>query len=100
MSRTRYHPLAVRELAKAAKRCDRDRPGSGAGLLDEVNVTAGRIAEAPREGSPYLYGTRRFVLQRFPFSAVYLMLVQGYIVAIAHHKRKPGYWRRRLRDIH
>jgi toxin ParE1/3/4 len=61
--------------------------------------TADRIAMGPQQGSPYLYGTRRFVLQRFPFSTVYVSLAQGYIIAIAHHRRKPGYWRRRLKDI-
>lgn len=39
---------------------------------------------------------RRFILQRFPFSIVYLDdpdLVT--IIAVAHSKRKPGYWKSR-----
>jgi hypothetical protein len=40
---------------------------------------------------------RSFVLQRFPFSVVYLddpdLVI---IVAVAHGKRKPGYWKDRL----
>jgi toxin ParE1/3/4 len=55
------------------------------------------IAEAPQRWPKYLYGTRRLVLQRFPFSVVYLddpELVT--IVAPAHSKRKPGYWKDRL----
>jgi hypothetical protein len=94
------HAAARTELLEAADRYDRDTLGTGLRLKEEVREIGVRIATAPQQGSPYLHGTRRFVLQRFPFSTVYLMLVQGYIVAIAHHKRKPGYWRRRLRDIH
>lgn len=33
-------------------------------------------------------------------AAVYLTLdAEGYIVAVAHHRRKPGYWGRRLKDV-
>jgi hypothetical protein len=56
--------------------------------------------EAPEQGSPYLYGTRRFILLRFPYSTVYLSLEVGHIVAVAHQSRRPGYWRKRLRSIH
>jgi len=37
------------------------------------------------------------VLHRFPFSIVYLDDPEVLtIVAVAHAKRKPGYWRRRI----
>lgn len=56
--------------------------------------------DAPEQGSPYLHGTCRFVLLRFHYSTVYVNLEAGHIVAVAHHKRKPGYWHKRLRSIH
>jgi toxin ParE1/3/4 len=44
-----------------------------------------------------LNGTRRFVLRRFPFSIIYLDDPEvRSIVAVAHSKRKPGYWKVRL----
>lgn len=99
MIRVRFHRLALRELFAAARKCDRERPGRGARLLDEVDGTILRIARAPHQGSPYLFGTRRFVLQRFPYSTVYITMSDlGHVLAVAHHRRKPGYWRRRLRD--
>jgi len=55
------------------------------------------ISQAPKRWPKYLHGTRRFVLRRFPFSIVYLDdpdVVS--IVAVAHGKRKPGYWKARL----
>lgn len=96
----RVHPLAWGELDAAARWSERERPGSGRLLKDEVHGTFLRIGRAPLQGSPYLLGTRRFVLKRFPYSTVYLELDQdGHVIAVAHHRRRPGYWRRRLKDV-
>lgn len=62
-----------------------------------VKSAVNRAAALPDIGSPYVFGTRRIFPKRFHFSVVYL--VQGdevYIVAIAPHSRKPGYWRSRI----
>lgn len=98
--RVRFHPAARREYAAAIRYANREWPGRGKRLQDEVERTAGRIAETPEQGSPYLYGTRRFILRRFPYSTVYITLERGFIVALAHHSRRPGYWRKRLQSIH
>jgi hypothetical protein len=38
-------------------------------------------------------------MRRFPFSIVYYTVDDIVrVVAVAHGKRRPGYWRRRLRD--
>jgi hypothetical protein len=55
------------------------------------------VAQQPRRWPEYLFGTRRFVMQRFPFSVVYLDDPDSVIiVAVAPGKRKPGYWRDRV----
>jgi hypothetical protein len=42
-------------------------------------------------------GTRRLVLRRFPFAIVYRLAGEFVLVlAIAHMRRRPGYWRGRL----
>ena len=39
------------------------------------------------------HGTRKFVLQRFPFNIFYRTRENEIvIVAVAHQKRRPGYW--------
>ncbi len=94
------HAAARRELLRAAAWYGRRTPGTGKRLKEEVRHIGTRIASAPQEGSPHIYGTRRFFLQRFPYSTVYLTLnSEGYIVAVAHHARNPEYWRKRLDDI-
>jgi hypothetical protein len=68
-------------------------PASLAAIYDAFE----RLSDAPKRWPRYLFGTRRFVLHRFPFSIIYLdgpSVVN--FVAFAHSKRKPGYWKRRV----
>jgi toxin ParE1/3/4 len=42
------------------------------------------------------HGTRRILLRRFPYEVVYKIYSEVVLlVAVAHCKRKPGYWRPR-----
>jgi plasmid stabilization system protein ParE len=39
------------------------------------------------------HGTRRLVLQRFPYNVFYRVGAEAIvIVAVAHQKRRPAYW--------
>ncbi len=75
--------------------------GLGADLTDEVDHALDAIAERPmtwpaRPGIAEALGIRRFLMARFPFAVAYV--VEGdevVILAIAHLRRRPGYWLRR-----
>ncbi len=55
------------------------------------------IRQRPQLYPTYLHGTQRRILDRFPFSIVYRELLnQIQIIAIAHAKRRPGYWKSRI----
>lgn len=55
--------------------------------IDQVGVTP--LARATDEA-----GNRRRVLHRFPYSVVYEVTGSTVtILAVTHHRRKPGYWR-------
>lgn len=46
---------------------------------------------------PYLHGTRRLILRRYSYSIVFRERLHDIqIVAVAHAKRRPGYWSKRL----
>jgi plasmid stabilization system protein ParE len=93
----RFHPEAREEFRDAVRWYRaRDRPTSSEFRV-AVSSAIREIAQAPQRWAKYLHGTRRLVMQRFPFSVVYLddpELVT--IVAVAHSRRKPGYWKDRL----
>ena len=87
------HPQAIAE-ARATRRWYEDRnPEAAEAFMTEFDLAMARIEEAPRRWPPYLADTRRYLLRRFPFFVVFREVddrVQ--IVAIAHAKRRPGYW--------
>jgi len=65
-------------------------------FLDAVDHAVEAIIAAPHRWPSHRTGTRRYVLPEFPYSVVYLVEDVISIVAVAHDKRRPGYWRERL----
>lgn len=88
-----FHPAAVEEV-EATYRWYRERSSSAsAAFRAELDRVVTLIAEAPERPALYLHGTRRVLLRRFPFAVVYRLTdASVQIVAIAHGRRRPGYW--------
>jgi plasmid stabilization system protein ParE len=92
-----FLPAAEDEFLRAVAGYEVERTGLGAEFAADVERATRRIASFPRHGSPYLAETRRIVLRRFPYSVVYWPDPQDLLViAVAHQRRKPGYWRKRV----
>lgn len=99
-----YEEEAEDELIEAAAWYDAQREGLGEAFIGEVQRQVGRAAKAP-EAFPTLEspGTeralRRAVLRRFPFVVVFVPVDDTLrVLAVAHGRRKPTYWTRRLDD--
>ena len=92
----RLHPLAADE-AEVARSWYFERNGDAASeFLAELNAAMTAISEAPGRWPRLDIRYRRFLLRHFPFSVVYLPLADRVeVIAIAHHRRRPGYWRDR-----
>jgi plasmid stabilization system protein ParE len=66
-------------------------------FLAELERAVDLIIETPRRWPKYLHGTRRYVLLKFPYSIIYRPSeARITICAVAHAKRRPGYWKERL----
>jgi toxin ParE1/3/4 len=66
-------------------------------FAEEVNRAVTIISDAPKRWPVTNHGTRKFLLQRFPFAVFYREHLLGIqVVAIAHGHRKPGYWKKRI----
>lgn len=76
----------------------RDRsPGAAESFVRAVERAEQAIQSDPETWSQHTYGTRRYSLHRFPYVLVYrVLLTRIEILAVAHGRRKPGYWRDRL----
>jgi len=63
---------------------------------DEFNHAIDAISDSPEAWPPYVHETRRYLLRRFPFMVVYPVTPKEIqIVAVAHARRRPGYWKDR-----
>jgi hypothetical protein len=94
---------AAEEVAAAADWYDRERPGLGTEFSDAVEAAIDLIEEDilplfPLPGKSGAKGTTRLILKRFPYDIVVIeRSSEAVVVAVAHHSRKPGYWRERTR---
>lgn len=91
-----FHPDASAELEDAALFYEAQVPGLGKSFAVEIERTIAIVREYPEAGSPIGPGRRRVLVARFPYSIVYCeSLERIVIVAVAHQRRRPGYWRQR-----
>ena len=91
------HKEAIAE-ARAAREWYAVRSVAAAeAFMEELDRVVARIGEYPEGGALYFEGTRRYLMRRFPFSVVYRQKRRTHqVVAVAHSKRRPGYWKSRV----
>ncbi len=91
-----FHPEADAELEEAALFYESRLAGLGKSFAAEVERTIALVREFPEAGSQVGPRRRRVLVARFPYSIVYRQDSDAIvIVAVAHQRRRPGYWRRR-----
>lgn len=99
----RFHDEARRELGEAALWYEERDRGLGTRFLDEVEQILAHIKRSPVLGMRWLVGglpehveVRRLPLRKFPYLVVYIVEPEPTVVAVAHGRRRPGYWTGRL----
>jgi hypothetical protein len=88
------------ELEEAVQYYNEQRPELGYDFATEVAATIVRILKYREAWSKLSKRTRRCRTKRFPYGVVYQ--TQGdkiLMVAVAHLRRKPRYWRTRVKSI-
>ena len=97
MEAVRFHRLATKEY-RFARNWYRQRDASVAGRFqDAVDSAVNRIVAAP-DSHPVLVDDIHWVrVRRFPYILVFARESSDslLVIAIAHAKRRPGYWKRR-----
>lgn len=67
--------------------------GAAIGFASEIDAAIEQISSDPERFPRTYAGCQRYVLKRYPYSVVYYKMPERIIVvAIAHAKRRPGYW--------
>jgi plasmid stabilization system protein ParE len=95
-SAVEIHPEAWAEASAAVAWYAKRSLRAAEAFVAALDQAIAGIAATPDRWTRYLHGTRRLVLRRFPFAVVYRSVdLKVQVLAVAHLKRRPGYWRKR-----
>jgi plasmid stabilization system protein ParE len=101
--RVRILHEAAEEAIEAAAWYEHERAGLGVEFSQAVDAAIDLLQDeiVPLTSMPGAAGPRgakRLALRRLPYDIVVRELPEEVdVVAVAHHSRRPGYWRDRLR---
>lgn len=102
MKPLRFDDEAEEELVAAVEWYEERRRGLGGKLLAKVGEVILRVRETPLahplalDNAPDVLA-RRAVVPRFPYAIVFLELTdETRVLALAHDRRRPGYWHHRV----
>jgi len=99
VKRARFVAPARRELLAEVTYYNNKEFGLGSRFLAAVEDVTARALAYPLTGTPASERTRRMFFKDFPFALVYRPDEDGIVVfALAHHARRPEYWRARIDD--
>jgi toxin ParE1/3/4 len=102
MSDWEFHPEARAELDAAVEWYEQERAGLGAELLDGVEEALRNVAEHPTPGTRVAahlpeHLRRLLLLERFHYALIVdVRASRRLVLAVAHLRRRPHYWRKRL----
>jgi len=90
------HPAAAREVEVAYNWYLVRNPIAASAFQAELEHAVAVVADQPARWPKLNETVRRYVFPRFPFSLIFREAAgEVEIIAIAHQKRRPGYWTKR-----
>jgi toxin ParE1/3/4 len=99
MKPIRYHRLALHEYQIEAGFYNNQQVGLGLEFQQEILAAQQKISSNPQLYAAYKTTLcRGCPVDRFPFMLYYVEFDDRIVIyGVVHHKRRPGYWLRRLR---
>jgi len=95
-----FLPEAEDEFRGATRYYENEAPGVGVVFVAEVRRAVGWIVENPYAAVAVGSGIRSKPLNHFPYNILYVVEPELIlIIAVAHQKRRPRYWRTRIKHI-
>ena len=93
-----FHPGARTDAIEAYDWYAERSPTAAHALLEELVNAGFAIQRTPEFWARYSFGTRRYLMKRFPFVVIYRVAADRIeILAVAHGRRRPEYWKDRLK---
>jgi plasmid stabilization system protein ParE len=95
--RARFLGPAQAEVDEAVEYFDAQREGLGDRFEDDLRNTVEALVARPLTGRLLTERVRKFRMRTFRYNVIYVIDEDvAFIVAVAHHRRRPGYWQGRL----
>ena len=90
------HPEALEEAQAAFLWYSARSEAVGDGFMAELDRAFGQVLDHSQTWPRCIHSTQRYILHRYPFYVVYRLTEQEVqVIAVAHAKRRPGYWKSR-----
>jgi len=97
MRKIGFLPDAEKEMFDAIVYYDNEAEGLGDEFFNDIQSAVQKIQRNPESWAVIEDGIRKFLIVKFPYKILYMIDPDTIvIIAVAHHKRKPGYWRSRI----
>ncbi len=88
------------ELLEAKEYYEFQRESLGSEFADAFDEAMGRILAFPEAWGYLTEPVRCCTFKRFEYGILYLLREQTvFVLAVMYLRRKPGYWKRRLKEI-
>jgi toxin ParE1/3/4 len=97
----RFGGEAEEEFLQVASWYEDQRESLGLEFVAEVRAAQLRVQERPAAyrfvpNVPVELRARRCPIRRFPYTLIFIELTDEIrVIAVAHNRRRPGYWRKR-----
>jgi len=97
----RYLPDAHGELLENVAYYHERNPVAAKHFAEAIRQEERHLIVQPWSAAKTMGEPRSWRIPRFPYSLIYRIVGQEVlIIALAHHSRRPGYWKDRLRETH
>lgn len=91
-----FHPDAVAEARAAFLWYSERNPSAANAFIAAIDHAVSEIRDNPLRWPRHLHGIRKYLLRRFPYGVIYRITDTAIqVVAEAHGRRRPGYWKTR-----
>lgn len=88
-----WHPAAIADTEAARDWYAARSPLAARGFLLALDDAVHAVIAAPTRWPEQPDGCRHFVFpSNYPFTLVYHATPVLYVIAVAHHRRKPNFW--------
>jgi hypothetical protein len=92
-----FLPEAKHEMKSAAIYYEQQSQQLGKDFLLEIKLAIQKIQTSPTRWQKITGKVRRYLIRRFPYCIYYSIEPKEIlIIAVAHLKRKPNYWKNRV----